>query len=100
SGGFQSIGQFAIDRGVCELKSVDANHPERKLLLPRNDVPWREKFESQLTGIERDYLEGLIDIYYAVYHAFEETGDPLTTLASCRNRFLTYVCGFQDLVLW
>lgn len=100
SGGFQSIGQFAIDRGVCELKSVDANHPERKLLLPRNDVPWREKFEAQLTGIERDYLEGLIDIYYAVYHAFEETGDPLTTLASCRNRFLTYVCGFQDLVLW
>lgn len=100
TGGFQSIGQFSIDRGVCELRQVDPKHPQKKVLVPKNEVPWREKLLSQMTGIERDYLEGLIDIYYNVYHAFEQSADPLITLAACRNRFLTYVCAYQDLTLW
>src|SRR5205807_6517237 len=99
SGGFQSVGQFAIERGVCELKVVTRAKTKKKILVPRSNVRWREKFASSLKGIERDYLEGLIDIYYNVFHAFE-SADPLITLSACRSRFVTYVCAYQDLILW
>lgn len=99
SGGFQSVGQFAIERGVCELQTVDRKNSKKKVLVPRSNVKWREKFASSMKGIERDYLEGLIDIYYNIFHAFE-SADPLITLSACRTRFVTYVCAYQDLILW
>lgn len=100
SGGFQSIGQFSIAQGVCELVPNPADkNKSRKLLVPKSNGAWRERISS-LNAIERDFLDGLIDTYHDIYVSFDESGDQLVTLAACCDRQVTYICAYQDMVLW
>jgi excisionase family DNA binding protein len=99
SGGYQSIGHFAMEQGVCEL--VDSpSGGKKKVLVPKANAAWKDHLIDHLGPIERDFLEGLIDVYHDIYHTFEESGDPLVTLAACSNGELTYICAYQDMVLW
>lgn len=100
SGGLQSIGQFAIQQGVCELTPNPADKGKKKLLLvPKSNGAWKDRVSS-LDPIERDFLDGLIDTYHDVYVSFDESGDQLVTLAACCDRKVTYICAYQDMVLW
>jgi len=94
-GGYSSLRQYAEEQNLVDPKSIkfDIWKPSRAI---QEDALFEEMEPEEV-----DFLEGLLDIYRAIYTAGDdENTNVLRTLAACRNRRLTYICTFEELEIW
>jgi excisionase family DNA binding protein len=94
-GGFCGLRQYAEERNLIDPKLIRSD-----IWKPSHPIEEDEIFE-EMEPEELDFLEGLLDIYRAIYvSGDDETSNILRTLAACRNRRLTYICSFEELRIW
>ncbi len=94
-GGYYSLRQFAEEQKLIDNKLIN-----RGIWAPRQNLGIDEVLD-ELDPEEADFIEGFIDIYATIYSdGRDETTNILMTLAACRNRKLTYICGFEEVKLW
>jgi hypothetical protein len=74
---------------------------ENKLFKPNSNRLWEEDFEEYFGAEEQNALDGLLELYNAIYRDLDdEKTDILTTLSACRDLQKTYIHGHAAVRYW
>ena len=101
SDGWKDLVDLAEESPTFKVIKEKWGKGERLLFIPTKefDEAHRAKVMRLFNGGEISTMKILADIYYKIH---KETGrtEELTTLSSCRNEKLTYLCCYTELDSW
>lgn len=101
SDGWRDLIDLAKESPTFKIVTKKHGGEERLLFAPTNEFNEanQTKIAKLFSGSEISVMRILAEIYYRIY---KETGrtKELTTLSSCRNEELTYLCCYSELDLW